>query len=176
MRERERIARLLLTDVTVTRTSHTITAHTRLAGGQHHTLTLPAPPAAPDLRRTPAPVIAAIDTLLDQHTRAETTAILRDRGLANGEGKPLSPTMVQNIIRTCQLPSRRQRLLATGLIPLSQMAALPGVSTATVKTWYHAGLVSGQRYNDKGEVLYHPPGPNPPAPHPGHRHSTCQPA
>jgi len=43
MRERKRIARLLLTDVTVTRTSDTITAHVRLAGGQHRTLTLPVP-------------------------------------------------------------------------------------------------------------------------------------
>src|SRR5712691_480294 len=33
MRERKRIARLLLTDVTVTRTADTITAHVRLAGG-----------------------------------------------------------------------------------------------------------------------------------------------
>jgi hypothetical protein len=43
------------------------------------------------------------------------------------------------------------------------MAALLGVSTATVKDWYHAGIVSGQRYNDKGETLYDPPDPgNPP--------------
>ena len=41
MRERKRIARLLRTDVTTTRTSDTITAHVRLAGGQHRTLTLP---------------------------------------------------------------------------------------------------------------------------------------
>ena len=45
MRERKRIARLLRTDVTTTRTSDTITAHVRLAGGQHRTLTLPVPPA-----------------------------------------------------------------------------------------------------------------------------------
>jgi hypothetical protein len=34
-RERKRIARLLIADVTATRTSDTITAHVRLAGGQH---------------------------------------------------------------------------------------------------------------------------------------------
>ena len=50
-RERKRIARLLLTDVTVTRTSDMITAHVRLAGGQDHTLTVPAAPA----HRRPAP-------------------------------------------------------------------------------------------------------------------------
>ena len=84
--------------------------------------------------------------------------------------------MVERVIRTYQLPSRRQRLLDAGLIPLSQMAKLLGVSTGTVKIWYHAGIVSGQRYNDKGEVLYHPPGPNPPTRHQGRRHDTQRPA
>jgi hypothetical protein len=37
------------------------------------------------------------------------------------------------------------------LIPLAQMAQLLGVSTGTVKIWHHAGIVSGQRYNDKAK-------------------------
>ena len=162
-RERKRIARLLLTHVTVTRTSDTITAHVRLAGGQTRTLTLPVPEPAWKIRQAKPATIAEIDRLLDHHTCAEIAAILQSRGLANGEGKPLTATMVQRVIRTYQLPSRRQRLLAAGLIPLGEMAALLGVSTATVKDWYHAGIVTGQRYNDKGEVLYRPPDPgNPP--------------
>jgi DNA invertase Pin-like site-specific DNA recombinase len=163
MRERKRIARLLLTDITVTRTSDTITAHVRLAGGQTRTLTLPVPEPAWKLRQTKVSTITEIDKLLDHHTCAEIAGILRSRGLANGEGRQFTPTMVQRVIRTYQLRSRRQRLADAGLIPLSQMAALLGVSTATVKNWYHAGIVSGQRYNDKGEVLYCPPDPaNPP--------------
>ena len=149
MRERKRIARLLLTDVTVTRTSDTITAHARLAGGQDRTLTLPVPKRAWEIRQTPASTIAEVDRLLDHHTCAEIAGILRRRGLANGEGKPLTAVMVQRVIRTYQLPSRRQRLLAARLVPLAEMAALLGVSTATVKDWYHAGIVSGQRYNEK---------------------------
>jgi DNA invertase Pin-like site-specific DNA recombinase len=178
MRERKRIARLLLTDVTVTRTSDTITAHVRLAGGQDRTLTLPAPKRAWELRQTPAATITEVDRLLDHHTCAEIAGILRRRGLANGQGKPLTATMVQRVIRTYQLRSRRQRLLATGLIPLGEMAALLGVSTATVKDWYHAGIVSGQRYNDKGEVLYDPPDPgNPPdRPKTGRPPRTARPA
>jgi DNA invertase Pin-like site-specific DNA recombinase len=176
MRERKRIARLLLTDVTVTRTSDTITAHVRLAGGQHRTLTLPVPEPAWKIRQTKASTIAEIDKLLDHHTCAEIASILRGRDLPNGEGRQFNPTMVERVIRTYQLPSRRQRLLDNGLIPLTQMAQLLGVSTGTVKIWYHAGIVSGQRYNDKGEVLYDPPGPNPPAPHQGRRHDTLRPA
>ena len=176
MRERKRIARLLLTDITVTRTSDTITAHVRLAGGQHRTLTLPVPEPAWKIRQTKASTITEIDKLLDHHTCAEIAAILRSRGQANGEGRPFNPTMVQRVIRTYQLPSRHQRLLDAGLIPLDQMAGQLGVPAGTVKIWYHAGIVSGQRYNDKGEVLYNPPGPNPPARHQGRRHDTVRPA
>jgi DNA invertase Pin-like site-specific DNA recombinase len=176
MRERKRIARLLLTDVTVTRTSDTITARIRLARGQHRTLTLPVPEPAWKIRQTKASTITEINKLLDHHTCAEIAAILRRRDLPNGEGRPFTPTMVERVIRTYQLPSRRQRLLDAGLIPLSQMAQLLGVSTGTVKIWYHAGIVSGQRYNDKGQVLYDPPGPNPPARHQGRRHDTVRPA
>ena len=162
-RERKRIARLLLTDVTVTRTSDTITAHVRLAGGQTRTLTLPVPEPAWKTRQTKASTIAEIDRLLDRHTCAQIAGILRRRGLPNGQQHQFTPVMVQRVIRTYQLRSRRQRLLDAGLIPLSQMAQLLGVSTATVKDWYHAGIVTGQRYNDKGQVLYDPPGPNPPS-------------
>ena len=72
MRERKRIARLLLTDVTVTRTSDTITAHVRLAGGQTRTLTLPVPEPAWKIRQTKASTIAEIDKLLDHHTCARS--------------------------------------------------------------------------------------------------------
>ena len=134
-RERKRIARLLLTDVTVTRTSDTITAHVRLAGGQHRTLTLPVPEPAWKIRQAKPATITEIDQLLDHHTHAEIAAILQSRGLANGEGRPFNLTMVQRVIRTYQLRSRRQRLLDAGLIPLSQMAELLGVSPGTVKIW-----------------------------------------
>ena len=175
-RERKRIARLPLTDVTVTRTSDTITAHARLAGGQARALTLPVPEPAWKIRQAKPATITEIDRLLDHHTTAEIAAILRRRGLANGEGRPYNLTMVQRVIRTYHLRSRRHRLLDAGLIPLSQIAELPGVSPGTVKICYHAGIVSGQRYNDKGQVLYNPPGPNPPARHQGRRHDTVRPA
>jgi len=166
-RERKRIARLLLTDITVTRTRDTITAHIRLAGGQATTLTLPVPKRAWELRQTPPRIVTAIDTLLDHHTCAEIARILNNRGLTSGEGRAFQAGIVNHIIRTYQLRSRRDRLRDTGRLTLTEMAATLGVSTPTVKAWYHAGIVSGQRYNDKSEVLYDPPGPNPPTPHYG---------
>jgi DNA invertase Pin-like site-specific DNA recombinase len=167
-RERKRIARLLLTDVTITRTTETITAHVRLAGGQDHTLVLPMPKTAWELRQTPPGTVAVIDRLLDHHTHAEIAGILNDSGLTSGEGRPFHALIVRNIRDHYQLRSREQRLRDAGLLTLPEMAAALSVSTSTVKAWRDAGLVSGQRYNDKGQMLYHPPGPNPPTPHHGH--------
>ena len=162
-RERKRIARLLLTDVTITRTSDLITAHVRLAGGQDHTITVPAPLPAGDQRRTPAEVVSAIDTLLDQHTSGEIAGILNQRSMASGTGEPFHRLIIDHIIRAYRLRSRRQRLRDTGMLTLAETAAAHGVHNHTIKAWRRAGIVTGTRYNDKGEFLYHPPDPgNPP--------------
>jgi DNA invertase Pin-like site-specific DNA recombinase len=171
-RERKRIARLLLTDVTITRTTDTITAHVRLPGGQDHTLELPIPKAAWELRKTPPRTVTEIDRLLDHHTHAEIAVILNDHAFTSGDGRPFHALMVRNVRDEYGLRSREQRLRDQGLIPLAEMAALLHVSTSTIKAWHHAGLVSGHRYNDKNEVLYDPPGPNPPTPHQGLRYSS----
>ncbi|HVB45461.1 MAG TPA: recombinase family protein [Streptosporangiaceae bacterium] len=169
-RERKRIARLLLTDVTVHRDHDTITAHVRFPGGQHTTLTLPAPKPAPEQRRTPAEIIAAVDELLDQHTNGEIAGILNQRSLTSGTGQAFDADIVNHIIRAYHLRSRRQRLRETGMLTITEMAARLGVCTTTIKAWCRAGTVTGMRYNDKGEHLYHPPDPaNPPAKHQGHR-------
>jgi hypothetical protein len=137
--------------------------HLRLAGGQHHTLTLPVPKTGPEARRTPPDVLAAIDELLDQHTSGQIAVILNQRGLHSGTGEPFHQRMLDHIIRAYRLPTRRQRLRATGLLTLAETAAAHGVSNATIKKWRRAGIVSAQRYNDKGEYLYQPPDPdNPP--------------
>jgi hypothetical protein len=164
MRERKRIARLLLTDVTVTRTSDTITGHARLRGGQHHTLTLPVPKTGPEARRTPPEVITAIDELLDHHTSGQIAVILNQRGLHSGTGEPFHQRMLDQIIRAYRLRSRRSRLRAAGMLTLAETAAAHRVHPHTIKAWRRAGIVGAQRYNDKGEYLYNPPDPaNPPS-------------
>ena len=161
-RERKRITRLLLTDVTVTRTSDTITAHIRLPGGQDHTLRLPVPQTAWELRQTSPQVVTAVDELLDHHTHAEIADILNTRGMVSGEGRPFHHLIIMRIRDHYQLRTREQRLRDAGMLTLTEIAALLSVSTGTVKAWHHAGLITGHPYNDKGQCLYPPPGPNPP--------------
>ena len=64
-RERKRLIRLLVTDVTLIRSSEQITAHVRLSGGQQHTLEVPRPLRAWEQHTTPPSTITLIDELLD---------------------------------------------------------------------------------------------------------------
>jgi hypothetical protein len=64
-RERKRMVRLLLADVTLMRGSG-ITVHVRFNGGATKTLELPRPLTAWELRTTPAEVVAEIDRLTEK--------------------------------------------------------------------------------------------------------------
>ena len=158
-RERKRIARLLLTDVTVTRTSDTITAHIRLPGGQARTLTLPVPEPAPK-PADQASTIAEIDTLLDHHTSGETAAILPARP-AQRQQRPFTPTIVT---RYPHLPDTQPPPAAprAGMLTLAEIAAHLGVSTNTIKAWQHAGILADTHITTKAIPLL-PARPQPPS-------------
>jgi DNA invertase Pin-like site-specific DNA recombinase len=163
LRERKRMVRLLVEDVTIRRTD-TITVHIRLKGGQNHTLTLPLPLASWQLRKTPPAVVAAIDELLDEHTDAQIATILTSRNLISGTGQPLHARLIRQIREAYQLPSHTQRLRDAGLTSLNEIARQLRISPNTVKTWRNNGLLTGRLANDKGEYLYHLPDPDLPRP------------
>jgi hypothetical protein len=155
-RERKRIVRLLLDDVTLIRDQQ-ITAHARLKGGQTHTLTLPIPLVAWKARQTDPDTIKLIDQLLDEHTDAQTAELLNQAGHHSGTGKPFSAVIVLKLRRDHHLPSHRDRLRAKGLLTLDEIAQRLGVHTSTIKAWRAAGLLTGHKANDKNEQLYEPP-------------------
>ena len=160
-RERKRLVRLLIEDVTLLR-GERLTAHVRFRGGAPRTLTLPLPVAAWQARQTDPSVVTLIDELLNEHTDAEIVEILNQRGLRSGGGLPFARLLVQEVRLAYRLPSRFARLRAAGYLTLPEMATALGVCSATVKQWRAHGLLRATRGNDKGEYLYEPPGPDAP--------------
>ena len=77
-RERKRLARLLLEDVTLLKTDH-VAAHVRFKGGATRTLKLPLPVPIRLLRKTDPATVAEIDRLLDDHTRRDRRDVGRAR-------------------------------------------------------------------------------------------------
>ena len=167
-RERKRMVRLLIEDVTLIKQG-AITLHVRFKGGATQTLSLPQPLRAWELRTTSPEVVAEIDRLLDCHTEAQIATILNEHRLHSGEGKPFHSLMVKRIRRAYRLKPRFDRLREAGMLTVAEMATFLGTSTETVKKWGHYGLLQRQAYNDKHECLYEHPGDNPPIKSQGER-------
>ena len=160
-RERKRMVRLLVDDVTIERTD-TVQLHVRFRGGQTTTIAVPLPLSACELRTTPAETVAALNDLLDSHTDAEAAEALNSRGHLTGAGQPFTARSVLRLRRDHQIPSHRDRLTQAGLLTLSEIAGQLSVRPQTVKKWHRAGLLIGHRANDKNEHLYDPPSPGDP--------------
>ena len=156
MRERKRLIRLLLTDVTLNNTGEQITAHVRLSGGQQHTLHAPRPLPAWEAHTTPPTTISLIDQLLDDHTYDQTVEILNSNRLTGGWGKPFTVVSLTQLCRNRSIPSHQQRLKAAGMLTLEETADQLGVSTQTIKIWQRRGHITGQRIDGRRAHLYHP--------------------
>ena len=161
-RERKRMVRLLLEDVTLLRDHHEITLHLRFKGGAHKTLRLPVPPNAWQQRTTRPQVVAEIDRLLDSHTDREVATLLNQGGWQSGEGQTFTRRIVARIRRNYSLKSRYTRLREAGLLTLREMAQRLGISAPWVKIWRDQGLLKAKPYNDRNECLYEDPGNHPP--------------
>jgi DNA invertase Pin-like site-specific DNA recombinase len=160
-RERKRMVRLLIDDVTLRREDKLITAHVRFKAGQTATFQVTVGLPAYDIRRTPAEVVAEVDRLLDHHTEAAVAAELNQRGFTSGTDQAFTPVMISHIRRNYGLASRHQRLRASGLVNLQEVAGHMGVHPSTVKAWRSEGRLESEKLNDKGEHYYqlpeHPP-------------------
>jgi DNA invertase Pin-like site-specific DNA recombinase len=156
-RERKRMVRLILEDVTLIKGTQ-ITAHVRFKGGATRSLTLPIPPLAWQLYQTDPLVIKEIDRLLDQHTDGEVAVILNERGLCSGRGRPFTRMIVTRIRSSYGLADRYSRLRDSGMLTMQEMAQRLGVCNDMVKIWRRRGLLRAKAYNDKGQYLFEPPG------------------
>jgi DNA invertase Pin-like site-specific DNA recombinase len=160
-RERKRLVRLLLEDVTLIKKGE-ITAHVRFKGGISKTLTVPLALNAWQQRATSPDVVKQVDRLLDHNTYPQIASLLNDRGLRSGEGKTFTARIVARVRSRHGLTSRYDRLRKAGMLNVDEMAAVLGITPQSVKIWNRHGLLRGHAYNDKNDCLFEHPGNNPP--------------
>jgi DNA invertase Pin-like site-specific DNA recombinase len=162
-REKKRMARLLMEDVTLIK-GESIVAHIRFRGGATRTLTLPLPRSGRELLRTDPAIIHRIDDLLDHHTEDEIAELLNQEGLRTGRGLPWTYRLVHDHRLRHGLKSRYQRLRDRGLWTVGEMAAFLGITAASVGERLAAGRLQAYRCDGRNQCLYEPPTSSAPAP------------
>lgn len=154
-RERKRMVRLLIEDVTLTR-QNDIIAQIRFKGGTTQTISLPRPVNIFELRKTPADLVSEIDRLLDHCTTEEIASKLNQQGMRTVDGEPLNPKSIQYIQRSYKLDSRYERLRKLGMKTAQEISEQLGVCTQTVRRWNKAGFFKAHQCSNRQQYLFEP--------------------
>jgi len=161
MKDRKRLIRLLVTDVTLLKGDDAITAHVRLPGGQDRTLTVARPRTAWEAHTTPETTVALISDLLEEHPFDEIAVILAERGITGGWGRPCTARSLAAVCRDRGIPGRAERLRAAGYLTAAETAARLVVTVPTITKWQRTGLLDGRRVDGRSTCLFPPGQPRP---------------
>ncbi len=156
MKDKKRMLRLLIEDVTLTK-GDTVHVDIRFVGGATRSLDLPLPKSCVELRTTDAAVVEEIDRLIDIYTDKEIADLLNERGVRTVVTTPWTAARIGRLRHIYHLTDRRTRLLAQGLLAPQDVAARYGVVVSTVHLWRRRGLLRAHPINDRGDFLYEIP-------------------
>jgi DNA invertase Pin-like site-specific DNA recombinase len=156
MKDKKRMLRLLIDDVTLTK-GDTVHVDIRFVGGATRSLDLPLPKSCVVLRTTDAAVVQEIDRLIDTYTDKEIADLLNERGVRTVVTTPWTAARIGRLRHIYQLTDRRTRLLAQGLLTPEDVATHYGVVISTVHLWRRRGLLRAHPVNDRGDFLYEIP-------------------
>jgi len=154
-RERKRILRLLVEDVTLVN-GELIQVHVRLRGGATRSLSVDKPLPIAQIRKTKPEVVAEIDALLDRYCDREVAEVLNRQGKRTWQDEPFNLKKIAHIRQAFNLKCRYSRLRAKGLLTAKEMAVRHDVTTTTINLWAREGRLQKHRYDNARRCLYEP--------------------
>jgi DNA invertase Pin-like site-specific DNA recombinase len=143
-RDRKRILRLLVGDVTVSRGPEPkiVRLHIRWQGGATETLEVPQRPNRADVVRYPNPFVTRLRELAVTLHDDEIVQQLNAEGCQSSTGKPLTQSMIKWLRHKHQIPAPPP---PDGTLSVRQVCDTYGVSHRVVYYWIEIGLVSAGR-------------------------------
>jgi DNA invertase Pin-like site-specific DNA recombinase len=141
IKDKKRIIRCLIEDVTITKTNQTIRLGVRFKTGSTTVIECQNPPMAYTTWTTPDKVVDIIKATASSHTNEEIADILKKEGCLSGKGVPISVAMVSYIMREYNILSFREHLKAKGFISASEKAAQLNISVSALHKRKLAGTL-----------------------------------
>lgn len=156
-RDRKRMCRLIIEDVTLHRDSEGIQVDVRFKGGASRSAKLPLPLNATQLRKHSAAVVKEIDRLSDEHTDAEIAKLLNAQGFRTVEEKYFCPVAIQRTRSAYKIKSRYDRLRDKGYLTTKEMAKILKTTSYHFFQLRDEGLIVGVAATSRKDLLYPPP-------------------
>jgi Recombinase/Recombinase zinc beta ribbon domain len=143
-RDRKRMLRLLIKDITVVKDpeARLVRLQIRWQGGATETVEVPLPPTRADAVRYGETFVEQIRALAIQHDDSEIVALLNRDGLTSSTGKPFTITMIKWIRFKHRISGPNH---PAGTLTVNQVAEKYGVNMSVVYDWIERGLIPTQR-------------------------------
>lgn len=155
-RDRKRMLRLLIEDVTLKRQGKIIQIGIRWKGGTTTSLRRSVPPNAAERFRTPPDIVEQIRSLTIEQTDGEITETLNCRGLRTGRSKKFTRKIIKNLRRAYGIRSLQEHVREAGWLTTREVAAQLGIHFQTAQKFAREGVLRACRVNDKDEILFEP--------------------
>ena len=143
-RDRKRMVRLLIKDITIVRGPEPkqIKLQIRWQGGATETVELRLKPNRAEAVRYPQEFVAKIRDLASQYNDSEIVAKLNGDGLTSSTGKPFTASMISWIRFKHRIPSPPR---PAGTLSVAQVQQRYGVSMWVVYYWIERGFITAHR-------------------------------
>ncbi len=159
-REKKRMIRLILEDVTLQRDKHTIKVYIRFKSGRKEEFEVPVSLPYYEKIRIDKMVVKEINYFLEDKTASQIALILNEKGMFSGTGKKFNADIVNKIKRAYGLKSRYNRLRDRGLLTRKEMVVKLNVDPKTIVKWRKKGKLKAHLYDGRSRYLYEDPEKN----------------
>ncbi len=141
-KDRKRMLRLLIQDITVERPADQRVAilHIRWQGGPCEDMTVELPRSIAERIKYPETLLERIRQLCRAHSNAEIAALLNKEQVRSPRGKPFKASMVQWVRYRYSLPTYEPAGLS-----VKQVAQRLGVSIGVVYYWLDRNIIPGRK-------------------------------
>jgi len=145
-KDRKRILRLLIKDITVEKVApKAIILHLRWQGGSCEDLAVELPPNIADRLRYPAPIVEKVRQLAADQTDTQIAATLNEEGLLSAQGKPFTHSIINWLRYKHRIPAPELKLKDE--LTVKEVAHKFGVDPGVVYYWIERGVLTARRIN-----------------------------
>ncbi len=142
-RDRKRMLRVLIKDITVSRgPDRHLKLQIRWQGGATETIDLLLPPRLPDAVRYPTDVVEQIKHLAEDHDDCEIAELLDGAGMKSATGKRFTAKMIQWVRFKHAIPALAP---PTGTLSVRDIAQRYGINPSVIYYWIETGVIDAQR-------------------------------
>ena len=139
MKDKKRLVRCLIEDVTITKKNQTIRLGVRFKTGATTMIECQNPPMGYTKWTTSGDVVELIRRESASYTKEEITAILQKNGHLSGKGLQMTVDKVGYIMKKHNIPSLQEHLKAKGFLTVQEKAAQLNISTETLHNRKNSG-------------------------------------